>query len=116
MSRRKIDYGIDLGTTNSAIARMEKGSPIIIKSEGLQKDTTPSCVNFNRKQIIRVGDTAYNILDSERLKAFQKNDNSLINTYEEFKRTMGSDVTVHPTNMEREYNSEELSAEVLKAL
>ena len=26
MSRTKIDYGIDLGTTNSAIARMEKAS------------------------------------------------------------------------------------------
>ena len=25
MARNKIDYGIDLGTTNSAICRMEKG-------------------------------------------------------------------------------------------
>ncbi|MBL7047592.1 MAG: Hsp70 family protein [Candidatus Marinimicrobia bacterium] len=116
MSRRKIDYGIDLGTTNSAIARMDKGSPVIIKSEGLQKDTTPSCVNFNRKQIIRVGDTAYNLLDSERVKAYQNKDANIINTFEEFKRTMGSDVKVHPSNMDKDYTSEELSAEVLKAL
>ena len=32
MARTKIDYGIDLGTTNSAIARMENGNPIIKKS------------------------------------------------------------------------------------
>lgn len=30
MVRLKIDYGIDLGTTNSAICRMEKGEPVII--------------------------------------------------------------------------------------
>lgn len=31
MARNKIDYGIDLGTTNSAICRMEKGEPVVIK-------------------------------------------------------------------------------------
>ena len=31
--RTKIDYGIDLGTTNSAIARMENGKPIIKKTD-----------------------------------------------------------------------------------
>ena len=35
MSRLK--YGIDLGTTNSAIAVIDKGESIIIKSE-IQKD------------------------------------------------------------------------------
>lgn len=29
MARIKIDYGIDLGTTNSAIARMENGESVI---------------------------------------------------------------------------------------
>lgn len=33
MARNKIDYGIDLGTTNSAICRMEKGEPVIIKTD-----------------------------------------------------------------------------------
>ena len=50
MARTKIDYGIDLGTTNSAIARMENGEPIIKKSEGFQKDTTSSCVHYNKKK------------------------------------------------------------------
>ena len=49
MVRLKIDYGIDLGTTNSAICRMEKGEPVIIKSDTL-KDTMPSCVSINKKK------------------------------------------------------------------
>ena len=44
--RNKIDYGIDLGTTNSAIARMENGKPKVIQTD-LQKDTMPSCVAIN---------------------------------------------------------------------
>ena len=48
MARTKIDYGIDLGTTNSAIARIESGEPKIIKTDTL-KDTMPSCVYINKK-------------------------------------------------------------------
>ncbi len=43
--RHRIDYGIDLGTTNSAIARMENGVPTIKKSETL-KDTIPFVYTF----------------------------------------------------------------------
>ena len=116
MNRIKIDFGIDLGTTNSAIAKMTDGNPVIIKSEGLQKDTTPSCVHFDRKGFIRVGDVAYNLLNSERQRAFSRNDSSIINTFEEFKRTMGSDDTITPKNTGDSYSPEQLSAEVLKAL
>ena len=49
MARIKIDYGIDLGTTNSAICRMEKGEPVIIKTDVL-KDTMPSCVAVNKSR------------------------------------------------------------------
>ena len=49
MARIKIDYGIDLGTTNSAIARMEIGVPVIKKSLDLQKDTVPSCISISKK-------------------------------------------------------------------
>ena len=55
--RNKIDYGIDLGTTNSAIARMENGVPTIKKSDTL-KDTFPSCIHFNKRKDVIVGDTA----------------------------------------------------------
>ena len=50
MARTKIDYGIDLGTTNSAISRMENGEPTIKKTDTL-KDTMPSCVYINKKYI-----------------------------------------------------------------
>ena len=93
MARTKIDYGIDLGTTNSAIARMEKGSPIIKKSitGSTQTDTTSSVVSYNKNKKIFVGNKAYRILGSERLSAFRKNDKTLINSFAEFKRDIGSD-------------------------
>jgi molecular chaperone DnaK len=116
MAREKIDYGIDLGTTNSAIARMEHGIPIIKKSEGTHMDTTPSCINFNIKKRIISGGKAYRLLESERLSAFRKNDPTRINTFEEFKREMGSQEQYVCDNMGKSFSSEELSAEVLKAL
>lgn len=47
----KIDYGIDLGTTNSSIARMEQGQPVILRTETL-REVMPSCVSFSRRQNI----------------------------------------------------------------
>lgn len=116
MSRVKIDYGIDLGTTNSAIARMENGNPKIIKSEGYSKDTTPSCVGFTINGRILFGDLAYTSLNKQRKKAAVANDKSLVNTYEEFKRTMGTDKRYKSLNMQQDFASKELSSEVLKAL
>lgn len=118
MTRTKIDYGIDLGTTNSSITRMENGSPVIKKSTSgsTQTDTTPSCVSYNKHKNIFVGQKAYETLASERLSAFRKNDASLINTFEEFKRTMGTDELKSCKNMGTSYSAEQLSAEVLKTL
>ncbi|MBC8185737.1 Hsp70 family protein [candidate division KSB1 bacterium] len=116
MARTKIDYGIDLGTTNSAIARMENGESIIKKSEGYQKDTTPSCILFNKKKSIFVGDKSYGILGREAILSFKKNDKTLINTFIEFKRTMGTDEKYESKNMNKSFSSDELSAEVLKTL
>lgn len=121
MLRTKIDYGIDLGTTNSAISRMDNGEVKIIKSdESTQTDTTPSCVHFNKKQIIFVGQKAFNLLGAETINTFKeytKTKNEADgNTFIEFKRTMGSDHKYASSNMKREFTSEELSAEVLKKL
>lgn len=49
MARIKIDYGIDLGTTNSAIARMENGESVIKQTKNLM-DTLPSCVYFSKNK------------------------------------------------------------------
>jgi molecular chaperone DnaK len=113
--RNKIDYGIDLGTTNSAIARMENGIPTIKKSDTL-KDTFPSCINFNKKQDVIVGDAAYNIMKTDNARALKTFETGSTNTFIEFKRTMGTTHTVESSNMGRSYSSEELSAEILKTL
>ncbi len=115
MARIKIDYGIDLGTTNSALCRMEKGEPIIIKSDTL-KDTMPSCVSFNKKKSVRVGDGAYNNMKSDKRRATKTWSKGDSNTYLEFKRTMATDTKYYSNFMERDFSSEELSAEVLKTL
>jgi len=113
--RNKIDYGIDLGTTNSAIARMENGVPTIKKSETL-KDTFPSCIHFNKKKDVIVGDTAYNIMKNDNARALKTFEKGKTNTFIEFKRTMGTTHTYESSHMERSFTSEELSAEILKAL
>lgn len=111
-----MKYGIDLGTTNSAICRMENGEPIIKKTDTL-KDTLPSCVSFTRKKIIKVGDSAYNDLRMDKArntKTLDKQKNE--NVFVEFKRTMGLDKVYYSSNMQQGYTSEQLSAEILKAL
>lgn len=113
--RVKIDYGIDLGTTNSAIARMEQGQPIIKKSE-VQMDTIPSCVHFNKKKSVLVGTQAVTALQNESVSAFKARNSQRANSYIEFKRTMGTSEVYQSTHMERAYTSEELSAEVLRKL
>ena len=115
MARVKIDYGIDLGTTNSSICRMEKGEPVVIKTDTL-KDTLPSCVSINKKGSIKAGDAAYNTMKSDKRRASKSGHAMDSNTYIEFKRTMGTDTKYHCSNAGRDFTSEELSAEVLKAL
>jgi len=120
MARIKIDYGIDLGTTNSAIARMVTGEPIIIKSLDNQKDTVPSCVSVMKSKKtdrinIEIGDKALTQLGVDRRLEFQ-NQNYSSNVFIEFKRTMGTDKIYHSSNLEKDLTSEELSAEVLKKL
>lgn len=115
MNRLKIDYGIDLGTTNSAICRMDKGNVNVIKIE-VTDDTMPSCVYFNKKKSIIVGRQAYNSMKSDKRRESKGWNGKGSNTYVEFKRTMGTTTEYYSSNMERSFSSEELSAEVLKAL
>lgn len=115
MARTKIDYGIDLGTTNSAIAKMQDGKVEIIKSlPDRKKETTPSCISFRQNGNMNIGDGAYLLYKTDSVKAISRN--QPLNVFVEFKRTMGSDKKYHSTYTGNDYSSEELSAEVLKRL
>jgi len=119
MASNKIIYGIDLGTTNSAIARFENGQAVIKKSP-TQGDTTPSCVTINPKGRLLVGAKAYSQLAKDWALSFVK-EGYKRNTYVEFKRIMGTDETLYSYNLEKSgqdpyLTPERLSAEVLKTL
>lgn len=96
--------GIDLGTTNSAVAIVKEGNTIICKNLE-QADVTPSVVSIDRKGKIRVGRSAYNrlIADPDNVAA-------------EFKRLMGYKEIKHFLASGKKLTPEELSAEVLKSL
>ena len=115
MAQIKMKYGIDLGTTNSAIARMENGEPVVKKTD-TQKEILPSCISFTKKRVVKVGETAYNDLRSDKAKATKTWTKGKENVFIEFKRTMGNTTPWESSNMGKSYNSEELSAEVLKTL
>jgi len=104
MARRTIDFGIDLGTTNSEIACCEQGR-VRVFDNYLQEKYTPSVVHIDAAGTLTVGRNAYNlaIRDPE-------------NTASEFKRFMGTTHQVLFKDSGRSLASEELSAEVLKEL
>lgn len=115
MAQSKMKFGIDLGTTNSAICKMEGGEPVIKKTDAL-KDTLPSCVSFTRKKVVKVGDSAYNDLRQDKSRATNKWVKVDENVFIEFKRDMGTDKTSFSSNMDASFSPEQLSAEVLKTL
>lgn len=104
MNRSTIDYGIDLGTTNSAIAVFNGANSEIIKNNS-DRDITSSAVYIDKKDMIQTGDRAKNTLYSR-----------LDDTYIEFKRRMGTEFVYNFKSSGRKMKPEELSAEVLKML
>lgn len=114
MKSNKIIYGIDLGTTNSAIARFENGKAVVKKS-GVQGDTTPSCVAYTKSGKTLVGVKAHSQLEKDyQLSCVRENYEP--NSFIEFKRKMGTDESMYCKNLGREVTPEELSSEVLKEL
>lgn len=104
MARNTIDFGIDLGTTNSEIAFVDKGQVNVVKN-GFREEITPSAVRIDRKGTVIVGKLAFNqrVDDKE-------------NTHTQFKRLMGSQQVLDFVASGRRMKPEELSAEVLKSL
>ena len=94
--------GIDLGTTNSCVAVMEGGQPVVIaNSEGIR--TTPSVVAFTKAGDRLVGETA-------KRQAVTNTDN----TVQSIKRHMGSGYKVKLN--EKDYSPQEVSAMILQKL
>src|SRR5215204_3057257 len=94
--------GIDLGTTNSVVAVLEGGDPVVIaNSEGSR--TTPSVVAFARNGEVLVGQPAKNqaVTNVDR-------------TIRSVKREMGTDWSVEIDG--KKYTAQEISARVLMKL
>ena len=94
--------GIDLGTTNSCVAVLEGGEPVVIaNAEGNR--TTPSVVGFAKNGERLVGETAKRqaITNPER-------------TISSIKRHMGTDYTVEIDG--KKYTPQDISAMILKAI
>ncbi len=94
--------GVDLGTTNSCVAVIEGGEPVVIpNSEGGR--TTPSVVAFARNGDRLVGQVAKRqaVTNSER-------------TISSIKREMGSDYRVNIDG--KKYTPQEISAMILQKL
>ncbi|OLA26951.1 MAG: hypothetical protein BHW25_02035 [Faecalibacterium sp. CAG:82-related_59_9] len=94
--------GIDLGTTNSCVAVMEGGEPVVIaNSEGAR--TTPSVVGFTKTGDRLVGQVA-------KRQAITNPENTVAS----IKRYMGTDHKV--TLNGKEYTPQQVSAMILQKL
>ena len=76
---RAVSFGIDLGTTNSLIAKYENGQVVLFRNPVGHRECLPSVVAF-RKERILVGDKAREFLTKD-----------MVNVFGGFKRRMGSD-------------------------
>lgn len=100
-----INYGIDLGTTNSAIAKFVKGEVVIFSNpQDYGRNTLPSVVSY-KKDKITVGNKAKEFLE--------KDPKSVVGV---FKRKMGTSETFKIKSINESKTPIELSAQVLKEL
>jgi molecular chaperone DnaK len=94
--------GIDLGTTNSVVAVLEAGDPVVIpNAEGAR--TTPSVVAFSKAGEVLVGEVA-------KRQAITNPDRTIRSA----KRHMGTDWSVDVDG--KAYKAQEISARVLQKL
>src|SRR5436190_18330503 len=93
--------GIDLGTTNSEVAYVRDGQPVVCTEDG--DPILPSFVGLSEDGRLLVGKAARNqwVLAPER-------------TIKSIKRKMGQDVTVQLGD--QQYRPQEISAMILRAL
>lgn len=118
--------GIDLGTTNSVIAVMEGGKPVVIPNkEGLR--TTPSVVAYTKKQDKLVGqiakrqavmnpeNTFYSVKRFIGRKKDEVNNESQQSSYN-IKTDLNSNIKIECPALSKDFSPEEISAQVLRKL
>lgn len=99
-----INFGIDLGTTNSLIAKAVNGTVEIFKNPSGMKETLPSVVAF-RKERILIGDKAKEYVEKDPQNVFAS-----------FKRKMGTSESFFVPNTGSFKTPAELSTLVLQEL
>ena len=100
---KMVNFGIDLGTTNSLIAKFEKGHVEVFKNPNGFKETLPSVVGFRNDRIL-VGDQARTYAEKDPKGVASR-----------FKRKMGTTETFKIASAGSK-TPVELSAFVLKEL
>ena len=106
---KTISIGIDLGTTNSAVAVNNNGVVEIVKKPG-GVEYTPSVFGFDKAKNKVVGQKAYDSLYSDN------SDTGVKNFKPEVKRVIGTPEKFYFERADIEMSAEEISAEILKSL
>jgi molecular chaperone DnaK len=117
--------GVDLGTTNSVVAVIEGGQPVVItNAEGLR--TTPSIVAYTKKQDLLVGQIAkrQGVINAENtfysVKRFIGSKTSELDA--ELREVAyqivedGDTIKIKCSNLDKLFSPEEISSQVLRKL
>jgi len=99
-----INYGIDLGTSNSLIAKFDSGKVEVFKNPRGHKEGLPSVVGFKKDKIL-IGDKARDYIEKDPK-----------NVASRFKRKMGTTETLKIESLNTSKSPEELSSFILKEL
>ena len=99
-----INFGIDLGTTNSLIGKFNKGTVEVFKNPNGFKETLPSVVGFRNDRIL-VGEQAKTYIEKDHKSVVSR-----------FKRKMGTTESFKIKSLGQSKTPIELSAFVLKEL
>ena len=99
-----IDFAIDLGTTNSLIAKYQNGVVKVFKNPRGFKESLPSVVAFRKNGVV-IGDKARELKDTD-----------FKNVFSSFKRRIGTDASYFVENEGRVIKPQDLSSLVLKEL
>ncbi|RYG27989.1 MAG: Hsp70 family protein, partial [Chitinophagaceae bacterium] len=101
---KPVNFGIDLGTTNSLIARYDGSKIQLFKNPIGQKEMLASVVAYRPERIL-VGDKAREYLTKDP-----------INVFGNFKRKMGTDEKYYVVNIDDNVTPVQLSSLILKEL